>query len=87
MVRSDSVDAQGQSVPQERVQVLLDSYRPVNSLSDPIGYLAEHGLNQRIQFQPADRYWRFQWTEGLLFLVLAAVCAGASLMLLERRDA
>lgn len=87
LVRLDYVDAQGQILPQERVRFLLDSYRPTAPPYDPIGYMAEQGANQRSQFQPADRYWRFQWTEGLLFLVLSAVCAGASLMLLERRDA
>lgn len=90
VVRSDYVDAQGQIVPQERVRVLLESYRPTRPTTsnyDTLKFMAEQGANQRIQFQPADRYWRFQWTEGFLFLVLSAVCAGASLTLLERRDA
>lgn len=47
----------------------------------------ENGAQERVQYQPADRYWRFQWTEGLLFFVLTVGFSAGTLTLLKRRDA
>ena len=38
-------------------------------------------------YQPAGRYWTFQWIEFVMFVVLAAVCVAAGVVVLRRRDA
>ena len=88
VVRADYVDTEGRVVPQERVRTLLnDSYRPLPPRFDTLAYMAENGALQRVQYQPAERYWRFQWTEGLLFFTLTIGFSAAALTLLKRRDA
>jgi len=87
VLRGDFLDPNGQVVPQDRVNALLNAYRPQAPRFDPITYMAENGARQRVLYQPADRYWRFQLTEGLLFLVLAIGLSAATLTLLKRRDA
>jgi hypothetical protein len=87
VTRVDFLDPSGQVVPQDRVTALLNAYRPLPPRFDTLAYMADNGALQRVQYQPADRYWRFQWTEGLLFLVLTVGFSAAALMLLERRDA
>lgn len=90
-LRGDAIDDQGRRVSQDRVLELLDEYRragcPAGARCSAASYLAERGVHQRILYQPADRYWRFQATEAAIFLVLAAVFASGTLALLRRRDA
>ena len=83
----DHVDKDGNVVPWERVRELNDAFRPGPGNFNSLDYLAELCVYQRVRYQPADRYWRFQWTEGLLFLVLSAAACAATLILLQRRDA
>lgn len=59
VVRADYVDTEGRVVPQERVRTLLNAYRPLPPRFDTLAYMAENGALQRVQYQPADRYWRF----------------------------
>ena len=87
VVRNDYVDAEGRVVPQERIRALSQAFRPQPPRFESLPYFAENGAFQRVRFQPADRYWRFQWTEGLLFLALAAASSAMTLLLLQRRDA
>lgn len=88
---ADAVDEQGRTVPMERVNQLIDEYtragcRP-GQTCDSITYLREHGVTQRLVYQPADRFWRFQVTEAAIYLALSAAFAAGTLMLLQRRDA
>jgi hypothetical protein len=46
-----------------------NSEQPCNAAIDQLH------LRQRVTYQPADRYWTFQWFETALFLVLAATLA------------
>jgi hypothetical protein len=43
--------------------------------NDPVSCMEDRGyVRQYTEYQPADRYWRFQWTEtGLLLLVTIAL--------------
>lgn len=89
---TDHVNAAGEVVDPTRVRVLMDTYRPgpdpLDSLQKSmLTYLAENGVYQRVRYQPPDRYWRFQWMEGALFLTLAAVTSIGTLHLIRRRDA
>jgi hypothetical protein len=39
-------------------------------------WLATQHLRRQISYQPASRYWAFQWYETAIFLALALVLAG-----------
>jgi len=47
--------------------------------------LASHGIRETITYQPASRYWAFQWTETAIYLVLALALAGSCFRQLSRR--
>ena len=47
--------------------------------------LASHGIREAISYQPASRYWAFQWTETAIYLVLALALAGYCFPRLNRR--
>lgn len=46
--------------------------------------LTAAGYRQELSYQPADRFWRLQWTETGLFLVLSALLAWFSFRRLRR---
>jgi hypothetical protein len=46
--------------------------------------LSKH-LTQLVTFQPASRFWEFQWFETGLFVLLAVALAAASAWALNRR--
>ena len=53
----------------------------------PPGFLAclgSHGIREAITYQPASRYWRFQWTETAIYLALALALAGYCFRRLSR---
>ncbi len=45
--------------------------------------LASHGIRETISYQPASRYWVFQWTETAIYFALTL--AGYCLRRLNRR--
>jgi len=45
-----------------------------------------HGLREVFSYQPASRYWPFQWEETAIFLALALVLVGISVWWLVIRD-
>ena len=47
--------------------------------------LASHGIREAISYQPASRYWPFQWTETAIYLALALALAGYCFRRLSRR--
>ena len=47
--------------------------------------LASHGVQVAVTYQPASRFWAFQWTETAIFLVLALALAGCCFWRLQRR--
>ena len=48
-------------------------------------YLTQHGYTLWTTYQPASRFWPFQWIEGGWLLALAALLIAASLWLVRRR--
>jgi hypothetical protein len=52
---------------------------------DPVQYLAHHGFTQVTAYQPASRFWPFQWIEGGWLLALAVILMFATLWLVRRR--
>jgi hypothetical protein len=56
----------------------------------PLGFapcLAQHGYTQWTSYQPADRFWPFQWIEGGWLLALSALLIAATIWLVRRRAA
>lgn len=49
--------------------------------------LAKHGYTQYLTYQPADRYWPFQFIEAGIFVALTAAALGTTIWLLHRRAA
>jgi len=47
--------------------------------------LASHGIRETITYQPASRFWAFQWTETAIYLVLALALAGSCFRQVSRR--
>ena len=65
--RTEYIDATGQPV--------TDLAPLVRCLPDTGACTATPGLRQVVYYQPADRYWRFQWTEAAL-LAAATLALG-----------
>ena len=49
--------------------------------------LAQHGYTQWTSYQPASRFWPFQWIEGGWLLALAVLLIAVTLWLVRRRAA
>jgi hypothetical protein len=48
-------------------------------------YLAQHGFEQLTSYQPASRFWAFQWFEGGWLLALSVLLIAATVWLVRRR--
>jgi hypothetical protein len=81
---SGHLERLGQEGRFEVVVTVDDVARPK---PDPEPYLAAHDVYQRVLYQPADRYWTFQWIEAAIFFALSGVLALLTLLLVRRRDA
>ena len=49
--------------------------------------LAPHGYTQWISYQPASRFWLFQWIEGGWLLALSVLLTAVTVWLVRRRVA
>ena len=49
--------------------------------------LSQHGYTQWTSYQPASRFWPFQWIEGGWLLALSALLIAATIWLVHRRAA
>jgi hypothetical protein len=50
-------------------------------------YLAHHGFTQLTSYQPASRFWTFQWIEGSWLLALSVLLIALTVWLVRRRAA
>ena len=48
-------------------------------------YLVEHGYTQWTTYQPAGRFWTFQWIEGGWLLALSVLLIATTILLVHRR--
>jgi len=55
--------------------------------TDPFTYLLHHGYTQWTSYQPAGRYWTFQWIEFGWLTAVALLLIAITLLLLRHRDA
>jgi hypothetical protein len=65
-------------------QVGPDSFQTV---VDPFHWLAQRGYTEWTSYQPASRYWHFQFIEGGWLLVLSLLLIVATIWLVHRRAA
>ena len=49
--------------------------------------LLNHGIDAATKYQPASRYWTFQWIETSIFLTLAALSVTVAVVAVRRHDA
>jgi hypothetical protein len=63
--------------------------RPGSALGNmsPTQYLLHHGFTQLLSYQPASRFWPFQWIEGGWLLALSLLLMGTAVWLVHRRAA
>jgi hypothetical protein len=54
---------------------------------NPAQYLVHHGYTQLTSYQPASRFWPFQWIEGGWLLALSVLLIAAAIWLVRRRAA
>jgi ABC-type transport system involved in multi-copper enzyme maturation permease subunit len=54
---------------------------------NPVQYLIRHGFTQMTSYQPASRFWLFQWIEGGWLLALSLLLIAATVWLVRRRAA
>jgi hypothetical protein len=52
---------------------------------NPVQYLAQHGYTSWMSYQPASRFWAFQWIEGGWLLALSVLLIAATVWLVRRR--
>jgi hypothetical protein len=52
---------------------------------DILHYLNQHGYTQWTRYQPAGRFWAFQWIEAGWLLTLSVLLIGATIWLVRRR--
>jgi hypothetical protein len=63
---------------------------PPQKADGPLGFapcLAQHGYTQWTSYQPASRFWPFQWIEGGWLLALSVLLIAATIWLVRRRAA
>ncbi len=53
----------------------------------PVQCFAQHGYTQWTSYQPASRFWPFQWIEGGWLLALSVLLIAATIWLVRRRAA
>lgn len=51
----------------------------------PNQYLLHHGFTQFLSYQPASRFWPFQWIEGGWLLALSVLLMGTAVWVVHRR--
>jgi hypothetical protein len=56
-------------------------------VQNAVSCLTQHGFTQYLTYQPADRYWPFQFIEAGIFVALAAALIAVTFAVINRRDA
>jgi hypothetical protein len=76
VLSNETVDMAGKpasAVPADCMQALQTGKASHPALLD---CLTSHGIRIAVTYQPASRYWAFQWTETAIYVALALVLAG-----------
>jgi ABC-type transport system involved in multi-copper enzyme maturation permease subunit len=83
LLSSGAVNAAGQATSTTPAACTAQSYE--NGTPAVMACLASHGIREAITYQPASRYWAFQWTETGIYLAVALALAGYCFRRLNRR--
>jgi len=70
--------------------VTLGQFQPgpaAKASINPVNYLVQHGYALLTTYQPASRFWPFQWIEGSWLLALSLLLITATVWLVRRRAA
>ena len=81
LLSSGAVSAAGRPVSATPAACTAQSDSP----PDFLVCLASHDIRETVTYQPASRYWAFQWTETAIYLALALALAGYCFWRLSRR--
>jgi ABC-type transport system involved in multi-copper enzyme maturation permease subunit len=84
---SDSVQVIGNGFPLSAVPSGCLTHSGSHPTQHILSCLANHGYTQYVTYQPADRYWPFQFIEAGIFVALAAALIGVTFAIINRRDA
>jgi len=84
LLSSGAVNAAGQAVSTTPAACAGPSIEngPPGAFLDCLG---SHGIRETVSYQPAGRYWAFEWTETAIYLVLALALSGYCFRWLGRR--
>jgi ABC-2 family transporter protein len=86
----------GRPLSQAAIHQMLQAYHPTSKMIgphtsqtflDPVGYITRHGYTYWVSYQPASRFWPFQWIEGGCLLGLSLLLIAATVWLVRRRAA
>jgi hypothetical protein len=75
LLSSEPINAAGQPVTATPAACLALPMTKESSEGPYLDCLASHGVREAITYQPASRYWPFQWIETGIFLALALALA------------
>ena len=83
----NSVQIIGNGFPVSDVPAVCTAHGGPHPSLTELSCLAKHGYAQYLTYQPADRYWPFQFIEAGIFAVLAAALVAVAFAVINRRDA
>ncbi len=72
IIANQTITPAGRAIHRAAAHCLSDPHRLRTALLRGVQRL---DLRQRVTYQPADRYWTFQWLETAILLVLAGALA------------
>jgi hypothetical protein len=87
---ADNISAVGNGFPVTDVPYACLPYLSPHggrSQSQLLSCLTSHGYTQYLSYQPATRYWPFQFIEADIFVALAAALIAVAFAVINRRDA
>ena len=83
MPTGGNIEAVGNGFPLSAVPAACQTHHLANVLP----CLASHGYVQYLTYQPANRYWPFQFIEAGIFVAFAAALIAVTFAVINRRDA
>jgi hypothetical protein len=90
MPNGDNIAIVGNGFPASAVPSACVTHGPGGAVQlgqQTIDCLTKHGYLQYVTYQPADRYWPFQFIEAGIFVALAAGLIALTFAVISRRDA
>jgi hypothetical protein len=81
------VEVVGNGFPVSAVPAECMTHSGPHPTQNVLSCLANHGYAQYVTYQPATRYWPFQFIEAGIFVALAAALVAVTFAIINRRDA